>query len=211
MTEMKRRSPVVFPKQAKQVEKQDHWDVVMEYASEGEGPWIIDLSHRPRWDLQDSGLARFKPFEIDIPEKPGQCCFGNKVLANRMNRTQVSLWQLAGDRLETPDDTAYTDTTDVTLFLAILGKAVFSIAEKLSAFDLGDPAVSRPQLFQGPFAHVPCQVVLAGQPDETPGILLTCSRGYARDMVAAILHAGQEFNLQPAGQVTFEKWLDRLA
>ena len=108
MTEMKRRSPVVFPKQAKQVEKQDHWDVVMEYASEGEGPWIIDLSHRPRWDLQDSGLARFKPFEIDIPEKPGQCCFGNKVLANRMNRTQVSLWQLAGDRLETPDDTAYT-------------------------------------------------------------------------------------------------------
>ena len=211
MTDMIRRSPVVFPKEAKKVEKQNHWDVVMEYASEGEGPWIIDLSHRPRWDLQDSDLSRFKPFEIDIPEKPGQCCYGNDVLANRMNRTQVSLWQLAGDRLETPDDTAYTDTTDATLFVAILGKEVDSIAEKLSALDLGNPAITTPRLFQGPFAHVPCQIVFAGQPDDTPGILMTCSRGYARDMVAAILHAGHEFKLQPAGQVVFERWLDRLA
>ena len=31
MTDMKRRSPVVFPQEAKQVEVQDHWTVVMEY------------------------------------------------------------------------------------------------------------------------------------------------------------------------------------
>ena len=211
MTDIKRRSPVVFPKEAKQVENQDHWTVVMEYASEGEGPWIIDLSHRPRWDLQDSDLSGFKPFEIDIPDKPGECRVGNNILANRMNRTQASLWQLTGDRLETPDGTAYTDTTDVTLFLAILGKAVFPIAEKLSNLDFRDPNIQTPRLFQGPFAHVPCQIVAAGQTDDTPGILLTCSRGYARDMVAAILHAGHEFNLQPAGQTAFERWLERLA
>lgn len=211
MTDMKRRSPVVFPQEAKQVETQDHWSVVMEYESEGPGPWIVDLSHRPRWDLQDSELERFNPFEIDIPEAPGQCCFKNNVLANRMNRTQTSLWQLTGDPLEAPDNTAYTETVDTTLFLAILGREVFSITEKLSALDFGDPAVSAPRLFQGPFAHVPCQIVLLGQPDDMPGILLTCSRGYARDMVESILHSGYEFKLQPAGQTAFEKWLDRLA
>ena len=211
MMDMKRRSPVVFPQEAKQVETIDHWSVVMEYDAEGPGPWIVDLSHRPRWDLQDSDLKRFHPFEIDIPEAPGQCCFTNHVMANRMNRTQVSLWQLTGDRMAAPDDTSYTDTVDATLFLAILGKAVFSITEKLSALDLGDPAIHTPRLFQGPFAHVPCQIVSLRQPDDMPGILLTCSRGYARDMVAAILHAGHEFKLRPAGQAAFEKWVDRLA
>ena len=132
MTDIKRRSPVVFPQESKQVEVQDHWTVATEYEGEGQGPWIVDLSHRPRWDLQDNNLTRFKPFEMDIPAEPGQCSLGNTVLANRMNRTQVSLWQLAGERLETPDDPAFTDTTDVTLFLAILGREVFSIAEKLS-------------------------------------------------------------------------------
>jgi hypothetical protein len=210
MTDMKRRSPVVFPQKAKQVETMDLWSVAMVYESEGPGPWIVDLSHRPRWDLQDSALERFNPFEIDIPETPGQCCFKNNVLANRMNRTQVSLWQLTGDFLEAPDDTAYTETVDTTLFLAILGREVFSITEKLSALDFGDPAIRTPRLFQGPFAHVPCQIVLLGQPDDMPGILLTCSRGYARDMVESILHSGHEFKLQPAGQATFEKWLDRL-
>jgi hypothetical protein len=211
MTDMIRRSPVVFPQEAIKKETIDHWTVVMEYKSEGQGPWIVDLSHRPRWDLQDSDLAGFNPFGIDIPESPGECCFQNNVLANRMNRTQVSLWQLTGDRLEASDDTNYTDTVDATLFLAILGKDVFAIAEKLSALDFGDPAISTPRLFQGPFAHVPCQIVLMGQADNIPGILLTCSRGYARDMVAAVLHAGKEFNLQPAGQAAFKRWLDGLA
>ena len=211
MTDMKRRSPVVFPQKAKHMEVEDHWTVAAEYEGEGQGPWIVDLSHRPRWDLQDSDLSRFKPFEIDIPENPGQCSYMNNVLSNRMNRTQVSLWQLTGDRMATPDDTAYTNTVDATLLLAILGREVFSIAEKLSSLDFSDPVISTPRLFQGPFAHVPCQIVLLDQPDGMPGILLTCSRGYARDMVAAILHAGHEFNLKPAGQQAFDKWVHNLA
>ena len=211
MTDMIRRSPVVFPQKAKQVESQGHWSVVVEYESEGPGPWIVDLSHRPRWDLQDSDLEKFNPFDIDIPKTPGQCCIQDHIMANRMNRTQVSLWQLKGVRREKPDEAAYTDTVDTTLFLAILGREVFSITEKLSALDIGDPSITAPRLFQGPFAHVPCQIVLLKEPEAMPGILLTCSRGYARDMVAAILHAGQEFKLQPAGQTVFEKWLDSLA
>jgi hypothetical protein len=43
------------------------------------------------------------------------------------------------------------------------------------------------------------------------GILMTCSRGYAYDMVAAILSAGEEFELRPAGERAFADWLDKLS
>jgi len=39
---------------------------------------------------------------------------------------------------------------------------------------------------------------------------MTCSRGYARDMAGAILDAGAEFNLHPAGEQAFGNWLDEL-
>jgi hypothetical protein len=42
-------------------------------------------------------------------------------------------------------------------------------------------------------------------------MLMTCSRGYARDMVGALLEAGQEFELHPAGEQVFTGWLNELS
>ncbi|PIE61307.1 MAG: sarcosine oxidase subunit gamma SoxG, partial [Desulfobacterales bacterium] len=39
------------------------------------------------------------------------------------------------------------------------------------------------------------------------GIVLTCARGYGRDIIHAILHAGEEFNLKPAGEARFTNWI----
>ncbi|MBW2177234.1 MAG: sarcosine oxidase subunit gamma SoxG, partial [Deltaproteobacteria bacterium] len=153
MIDLKRRSPVVFPEKAKQVEVQDHWTVATEYEGEGQGPWIVDLSHRPRWDIQNNALSDLKPLDFAIPDTPGQCRLEKGVLINRMNRTQASFWQLTGERFEMPDDAAFTDTTDGTLFLAMVGREVPLVAEKLSALDFLDPTTTSPRLFQGPFAH----------------------------------------------------------
>ncbi len=209
MIDLKRRSPVVFPEKAKKVEVQDHWTVATEYEGEGQGPWIVDLSHRPRWDIQNNALSDLKPLDFTIPDTPGQCRLEKGVLINRMNRTQASFWQLTGERFEMPDDAAFTDTTDGTLFLAMVGREVPLVAEKLSALDFLDPTTTSPRLFQGPFAHVPCQMVLVDKSDDKPGILLTCSRGYAKDMVATILGAGLEFNLRPAGETAFNSWINQ--
>ena len=46
---------------------------------------------------------------------------------------------------------------------------------------------------------------------ERSGILFTCSRGYAQDMVAAILEAGAEFKLRPAGENAFGDWVDQIS
>jgi len=94
MKDIQRVSPVVFKNTPLKVEKRDNWDVVTEYSSEGDGPYLVDLSHKPRFDLQDSNLYGIKPFGITIPKTPGTCLLENNILANRMNNTQVSLYNL---------------------------------------------------------------------------------------------------------------------
>lgn len=205
--EIKRRSPVVFePRQVEETVRGE-WTVVQEYENEGRGPHLVDLSHCPRWDLQDAGLGQCKPLGMDIPEQPGDCAIQNQVMINRMNNTQAAIWHLTGDVVETPEESGFTEVTDVTVFLAIIGGKVFDIAEKLTALDLSDPAKKAPFLIQGPFAHVPCQIVVAVNKEESPAILLTCSRGYAHDMVEAILDAGSGQGLRPAGESAFDRWL----
>jgi glycine cleavage system aminomethyltransferase T len=67
-----------------------------------------------------------------------------------------------------------------------------------------------PFLYQGPFSHVPCQIVTLSRDKEKSGVVLTCSRGYAKDMVDAILHAGEEFGLKPAGEKRVIDWISSL-
>ena len=211
MIDIQRISPVVLKSTPLKTEKRDNWDVVMEYSGEGEGPFLVDLSHRPRFDLQDSNLAAITPFGMNLPEVPGNCVLEKGVLANRMNNTQVSLYNLAGaDDVSMPDETGYTDVTESTICVALMGKQVFSICEKLTALDFMDTKRTAPFLFQGPFSHVPCQIVTLSKDGDKAGIILTCSRGYGRDMIHAILHAGEEFGLAPAGEIRFTNWINSL-
>lgn len=211
MKEIQRISPVVFKSSPLKTEKRDNWDVVMEYKEEGDGPFLVDLSHRPRFDLQDSNLADKKPFELELPETPGNSVLENGILASRMNRTQVSLFDLDGqDDVSMPGESYYTDVTESTVCVALFGKEVFSICEKLTALDFTDPQRKAPFLFQGPFSHVPCQIVTLNKEGESSGIVLTCSRGYGRDMIDSILHAGEEFGLKPAGESRFTHWIKSL-
>ena len=209
--EIMRRSPVTIPGKPLKTELRDHWTVVLEYEAEGNGPRVVDLSHRMRWDLQDSDISRHRPWGLNIPDTPGRCMFENGLLINRMNRTQASIWHLSGENRSFPDDPAFTDVTDATVFLALLGKEIFSITEKLTALDFFDPLKETPFLLQGPFSHVPCQIVILGNTPERSAILFTCSRGYAQDMIAAILEAGEEFELQPAGENAFSDWVNKLS
>ncbi|WP_320040028.1 sarcosine oxidase subunit gamma SoxG [uncultured Desulfobacter sp.] len=206
MKTIKRYSPVQFKATPAKTETRDNWDVVMEYDSEGDGPWIVDLSHRLRLDLQCADPESKQPFGMDIPKIPCQSILSDGVLINRMNATQASIYHLAGGTAAMPKENEYTDVTENTVFVAIFGNHVFQICEKLSNLDLSDPARQAPFLSQGPFSHVPCQIVTVSK-EGTPGVVLTCSRGYGRDMIDAVLHAGKEFGLKPAGEARLTDWL----
>jgi len=211
MKEIQRVSPVVIKSTPLKTEQRNNWEVVMEYSGEGDGPYLVDLSHRPRFDLQDADLSAITPFGMNIPETPGTSILENGMLANRMNGTQVSLFNLdGGDDVAMPDETGYTDVTEATLCVALIGKKVFSICEKLTALDFMNPQKKAPFLFQGPFSHVPCQIVTLNKEGERAGLILTCSRGYGRDMIDSIQHAGEEFGLKPAGESRFTSWIKNL-
>jgi hypothetical protein len=206
-----RRSPVTFDKPALRTEERDNYTVVLEYEDQGAGPWLIDLSHRARWDLQDRAIDEIQPFGARVPDAPGRCDFADGMLINRMNRTQASLWHLSGNRPDTPDGQSFTDVSDATVFLALIGEGLNLLLEKLTALDFFNASNSAPFLLQGPLSHVPCQCVMLERSDRRCGLLFTCSRGYARSMVEGILEAGAEFGLRPAGEEAFQNWLNQLS
>jgi hypothetical protein len=208
MADLKRESPVKFPAGPAKTEVRDNWTVALKYDNEGRGPWLVDLAHKSRWDLQDSQVGKLRPCDLAVPETPGACTFAGSTLINRMNRSQASIYHLGESAPAIPDFPGYTDISESTLFLALFGPRAFRIAEKLTSLDFLDPAKQTPFLLQGPFCHVPCQIVnLEKSADGNGGFLLTCSRGYGDSMVEAILKAGSESGLRPAGENRFDAWI----
>lgn len=211
MAEIKRESPVRFNVSPKNSEVRDNWTVALEYDNEGDGPWLVDLAHKTRWDLQDSGIGNLSVGELSVPADPGACTFAGDTLVNRMNRTQASIYHLGKTAPALPDFSGYTDVSESTVFVALFGPKAFRVAEKLSNLDFLDPGKQAPFLLQGPFCHVPCQIVtLEKTADGSGGFLLTCSRGYGDSMVGAIMEAGAEFGLRPAGENRFNNWIQGL-
>lgn len=207
MITIQRHSPVQLDS-PRTTETRNNWTIALSYDDEGQGPFIVDLCHKTRWDLQDRGLDAMR---LEVPGAPGVCSLKNGILINRMNRTQAAIWHLNAETPELPAEPAYTDVTESTVFLALFGPRVFSITEKLTSLDFLDPEKVAPFLLQGPFSHVPCQIVtLEKKGDGSGGLLMTCSRGYAHSMVHAICDAGAEFGLRPAGEGRFSAWLNGL-
>lgn len=209
-TSIERRSPVSFNIVPEKVEWRNHWPVAQRYPHEGSGPYLVDLSHCEKWDFQSGRLDRLAPWDQPMPGQPGACTFTNGMLVNRLNGTQAVVWHLAGaPPWELQVDEA-TDVTDASILLALMGPHLDAIMEKMTALDLFRPGMQLPALVQGPVAHVPCRIVrLQGAKDGEDVLLISCSLGYARDMVEALLHAGREFGLRPAGERVWSAWIGR--
>jgi hypothetical protein len=209
MAQIKRESPVRFDISPQSSEVRDNWVVALDYDDEGQGPWIVDLAHKSRWDLQDRNIGGLTPCDLAVPAAPGQSVLAGGTLVNRMNGTQASIWHLGAHAPSLPEDIGYTDISESTVFIALFGPKVFLLAEKLTNLDFLEPVKTAPFLLQGPFCHVPCQIVtLQKAADGSGGFLLACSRGYGDSMIHAILEAGAEFGLRPAGENRFNGWLE---
>jgi hypothetical protein len=204
---LERRSPVTLKGRPIKTENRDGWHIVSEYSGVGKGPHIVDLSHFARWDIQDRNLGQVQPYGDMIPGKPGQIFMHNNLLVGRLNATQAVAWHFSEPATSMPQAQAFTDITDAAVALALIGPAVFDMAEKLCALDLADPSKNPPFLVQGPFSHVPCHLWVLDRTDSGGCMALTCSRGYAHDMVNSLLEAGAEWDIRPQGEDMFKKWL----
>ncbi len=202
---LERRSPVKLKGQLAKTEIRGGWRIVSEYAEKGKGPHIIDLSHVPRWDIQDCALDQVKPYGDMIPEMPGQIFMADNLLIGRLNGTQAVIWHFSDQKPSIPQSEAFTDITDSAVALALVGPSVFKLSEKLCALDISDPLKKTPFLIQGPFSHVPCHLWVLDRTEKDGCLVLTCSRGYASDMTHSILNAGLQWHLTPQGEDIFRK------
>ena len=201
-TNMERRSPVHLPGKPEKTESRDGWPVVLAYADEGPGPWVVDLSHLRRWDIQGAALETAAPKGVPLPAAPGGVAHAGEILVGRTGMRQAFLWAFGGK--PPAIGPACTETTEASACIALLGRDVLRITEKLTSLDLGDPAAAVPFLKLGPFAHVTCQIVVLGNDPQSAAVLVACSRGFGHDLVHAVLQAGEEFGLRPAGESRFE-------
>ena len=204
MSAVFRRSPIIFDHKA--VEKKDSlgWEVVLEFEGEGDGPWLVDLSHLQRWDYQHVELGSTAPFGLSVPAEPGQVFIQNDKLIARMNRTQAMITCLrTGDSIETRRAVEFTDITDAYCMLAVVGPETPCVMEHVSNLDLFKPGRKMPFLTQGPIMHIPAQVVTL----DAGCVLMSFSRGYGQSFAEAILHAASGCALRPGGKGVFNKRL----
>jgi hypothetical protein len=205
-----RQSPVVFNVQPLETRLQDGWKVVLSYANEDQGPFLIDLSHRRKWDIQHASLTTVRPRGLMFPASPGQCRLEPGRLLSRRNYTQAAIWHLADDGPGEIPEPYYSDVTEGFCLLALVGPEVFFVMEMVSSLDLTDPSSPPPFLVQGPVLHVPCHVAVLARNCETPVILMAFSRGYGQAMAEALLESGRVFGLRPGGESVFRRALGAL-
>jgi hypothetical protein len=208
MQDIYRISPLSLEGKAAETEVRDGWQVVLRYeAQEKDGLLLVDLSHRPKWDIQNRELAEIHPWGLTITDQPGECIFQDGFQINRMNRTQAACWHLVGAAPPPPDLPALTDTTDATALMAVIGGQLSALMEKVCALDFDAAGTKTPHLFQAPVLHVASQVVLFGESKGRKAILIACARGFGQSVLEGLMHAGTQFGLHAAGERAFADWI----
>jgi len=185
----------------------DGWKVVLSYANEDQGPFLVDLSHRCKWDIQHVSLETVRPWDILFPAAPGQCRVEAGRLLSRRNFTQAGIWHLTDDGPESEPESYFTEVTDGLCLLALVGPESFSVMERVSSLDLTSPSLHPPFLLQGPVLHVPCQVVVLASNGESPVVLTAFSRGYGQAVAEVLLEVGHPLGLRPGGETVFRNAL----
>jgi hypothetical protein len=202
MSAVFRQSSVIFDRKAAEQKVSSGWEVVLQFEGEGGGPWLVDLSHLRRWDYQHKDLGSQKPFDLDVPARPGQVLLRDGKIVTRMNRTQAMIVCLeTGDSTEAQNAAGFTDLTDAHCMLAVVGPETQFVMEHVSNLDLFEPGRQMPFLTQGPIMHIPAQVVTL----DVDCVLMSFSRGYGQSFADAILHAASGCDLRPGGEGVFSK------
>ncbi|MFP4032417.1 MAG: sarcosine oxidase subunit gamma SoxG [Desulfococcaceae bacterium] len=199
-----RFSPIRLPGVAAETESRGDWTVVRRFSGEGGGPWLIDLSHCDKWDVQDAALDQAPAIDdVPLPTRVNQCVFREGRLLMRPSETRAVLWRLRGEPTPLPYHRAFTDVTDGCALLALAGSEVPDILEKATTLDALPPGAEPPYLLQGPVFQRPCLLaMMLRRPDMTVA-LVAGQRGYGRYMAEAFLEVGEEFGMLPAGEDRF--------
>lgn len=204
----RRVSPLNLGLEPERVMEKHGWAIALAYLGERvRCPMhITDLSHVPKWSLQDDRLDFMQPAGLKIPERAGGVGFEKDILIIRLHSSECRIMGL-GDEIPAFAGPAYTDVTDAFAAFAVVGPHCLEVLGKMSPVDLGAPGQTVPCSAQAPVEDVACLITRIHGRDNLPGLLISVSRGYGHFLLEAFLDAGKEYGLSAAGWERFRKWL----
>jgi glycine cleavage system aminomethyltransferase T len=203
---LKRVSPLDMGLKAERVLARNGWEIPLAYVGERtrSSMFVTDLSHVPKWSLQGPGLEAISPAGLSIPEKPGMITLEHGLLLVRLTPSECRIMSFGED---TPvfEETDFTDVTDAYATVAVVGTRCFDVLAKLSSIDFEGQFSPRAAL--APVEDVTCLLAHITGRGGVPGIILAGARGYGHFFLEALLDAGKEFSIQPAGWERFRLWI----
>lgn len=203
MESIKRYSPIIFSATPARTDIRNGWEVVLEYKDEGNGPFLVDLSHIGKWDVQGEDLPSLRPAGLAIPADSEQCLVTGDFLLNLIKWNWATIWHFSVDMPDFADEYAFTNVTEAYALLMITGRNTYSTMEKVSSLDLLSPGQKPPFLIMGPVCRIRSQIVVLSREEDAPIVFVACPRGYGQTMADAILDAGKEYGLRPGGEDIF--------
>jgi glycine cleavage system aminomethyltransferase T len=200
---MRRYSPIEFDETPARTEERNGWEVVLEYKDQGTGPFLVDLSHIGKWDVQGEDLPSLRPAGLFIPKDSKQCTLTGDFLLNLIKWNWATIWHFSVDMPGFAEEYPFTNVTEAYALLTLVGKETFAIMEKVTSLDLLSPMRRPPFLVLGPVCRIRCQVVVLARDIERPAVLVSCPRGYGQLLAQTILEAGEEWDVWPGGEEAF--------
>jgi hypothetical protein len=203
-----RTSPLEVSLQPEETVIRGGYEVALTYLGErGLGyPFLVDISHVPKWILQGRDLEGMQPAGVDIPANPQAASLRKGILAGRL--TPHEGWLMAlGDEIPSFNEPGFTRVTDGYAAMALVGHQVWEVLNKLSPVDMEAPAQEPLCVVQAPVEDVPCLLVKVMAGGAAPGLILCVERAYGPFILGAILDAGREFWIAVAGWRRFREWL----
>lgn len=203
MESLRRYSPVILPDTPARTRERNGWEVVLEYKNEGTGPFLIDLSHIGKWDVQGEDLPSLRPAGLAIPADSEHCLLTGEFLLNLIKWNWATIWHFSEEMPDFADEYAFTNVTEAYALLVLMGGEAFSVMEKLTSLDLLAPVRKPPFFIIGPVARIRSQVVVLSKEEGRSAVLVACPRGYGQFMADIMLDAGEEYGLRPGGEEIF--------
>lgn len=203
---LRRVSPVDIGLKADRVLARNGWEIPLAYVGERSrsAVFVTDLSHVPKWVVIGPNLDGMRPAGISMPAGPGMISLQEGVLLVRTSPSECRILALT-DEVPAFEEKNVTDVTDGFAAMAVVGARCFDILEKLSAIDLTGP--SSPSAALAPVEDITCLLVRIEGSDGVPGFILAGARGYGHFFLDALLDAGREYSIQPAGWERFGNWI----
>lgn len=208
---MKRISPVRMPLKAEKTEIRNYFEVKLSYQGETSGPSLVDLSHISKWEIETSDLdKKMNDINFSVPLKPCDAFLSKKKAVCRLTSTRVLIWDFDGrdDELLKQSGT-FNDLTDGNALFFLTGEGLLSIMERLVEMDLDLKNQSDLLFLQGPVIGVPAKILVCINQQYQMGMFISVGRGFGQSIADAILAAGAETDISPAGEYVFSRWSGR--